>query len=165
MTDVERWIQELQLRRHPEGGWFREIYRAQETIPHQSLPKRFTGDRSFSAAIYFLLDGTDFSAFHRIKQDELWHFYDGACLTIHIIQPAGRYSAVRLGSNVGGGEERMATVQAGWLFGATVDAGTYALVGCTTAPGFDFDDLEMPNRTDLLEQYPQHQIMIEQLTR
>jgi len=162
----QQWIQSLQLREHPEGGWFREFYRADETIPHHSLPSRFSGDRHFSTAIYFLLNETDFSAFHRIKQDELWHFYDGASLTIHMIDPTGNYSAVKLGKNIQAGETLVTAVKAGWLFGATVnDNRTYGLVGCTVAPGFDFEDFEMPGRAQLLEQYPQHRIIIEKLTR
>jgi predicted cupin superfamily sugar epimerase len=166
MNGAEQWIKTLQLQPHPEGGWFCEIYRANGTILQQSLPSRFSGDRHFSTAIFFLLNETDFSAFHRIKQDELWHFYDGASLTIHMIDPTGEYSAVKLGRNIQAGEALVAVVNAGWLFGATVnDSRSYALVGCTVAPGFDFDDFEMPNRTQLLEQYPQHRDIIEKLTR
>jgi predicted cupin superfamily sugar epimerase len=166
MNDASEWIQALQLERHLAGGWIREVYRAQETIPRQSLPSRFSGDRSFSTAIYFLLRGTDFEALHRLKQDEIWHAYDGAALTIHMIDPAGSYSTVTLGRNVQAGEAPLAVIKAGWLFGATVnDPRSYALVGCTVAPGFDFADFEMPSRTELLEQYPQHRQIIEQLTR
>jgi len=171
MNDAEHWIQALELRQHPEGGWFREVYRAEETIPHGNLPSRFTGDRSFSTAIYFLLRDTDVSALHRIHQDELWHFYDGASLTIHRIDPAGNYSAVKVGRNIRASEHLLAVVQAGWLFGATVnaeqgnDSRSYALVGCTVAPGFDFADFEMPGRQQLLEQYPQHRQLIERLAR
>jgi len=175
MNNADRWIQALELRQHPEGGWFREVYRAQETIPHQSLPSRFSGERSFSTGIYFLLKETDFSALHRIQQDELWHFYDGTSLTIHRIDPAGNYSTVKVGRNIQAGENLLAVVQAGWLFGAAVntavnsgrgkDLSSYALVGCTVAPGFDFADFEMPSRQLLLEQYPQHRQIIEQLTR
>ena len=166
MNDTEHWIQALQLCPHPEGGWFREVYRAEETIPHQSLPSRFTGDRQFSTAIYYLLNETNFSALHRIKQDELWHSYQGASLTIHRIDPAGNYSTVKLGRNVEAGEDLVAVVKTGWLFGATVnDSSSYALVGCTVAPGFDFADLEMPSRKQLLEQYPQHRDIIGKLTR
>ena len=166
MNDAERWIQALQLRRHPEGGWFREVYRAQETIPHHSLPTRFTGDRSFSTAIYFLLNEAEFSAFHRLKQDELWHSYDGVSLVMHMIDPTGNYSAVKLGRNIQAGEALLAVVKAGWLFGATVDdPRSYSLVGCTVAPGFDFADFEIPSRKQLLEQYPQHLHIIQELTR
>ncbi len=166
MNDAEQWIQAQQLRRHPEGGWYREVYRAQESIPHQSLPSRFTGDRPFSTAIYYLLTDTDFSAFHRINQDEVWHFYDGTSLTIHMIDPAGIYSAVKVGRNIQAGEDLVAVVRGGWLFGAAVNIPlSYALVGCTVAPGFDFADFEMPSRQKLLEDYPQHQQIIEKLTR
>ncbi len=166
MNDAEGWIHALQLKRHPEGGWFREVYRAEETIFQKSLPNRFTGDRSFCTAIYFLLNERDFSALHSLKQDELWHFYAGSPLTIHVIDPEGNYSAVKLGRNITTGEEMMAVVKAGWLFGATAnDPRSYALVGCTVAPGFDFADFEMPGRIELLEQYPQHGQIIERLTR
>jgi hypothetical protein len=166
VNDADQWIQVLQLQRHPEGGWFREVYRAQEAIPHQCLPGRFTGDRSFSTAIYFLLKETDFSALHRINQDELWHFYDGTSLTIHMIDPAGNESSVKLGRNLQAGEALLAVVKAGWLFGATVDdSRSFALVGCTVAPGFDFADFEMPQRDRLLKEYPQQRQLIEKLTR
>jgi len=166
MYDAGHWIDALKLERHPEGGWFREVYRAAETIPQQSLPERFDGDRCFSTAIYFLLNGTDFSALHRIKQDELWHFYDGTSLTVHMIDPSGDDSTVTLGRNVEEGENLLAVVKAGWLFGATVDdVSSYALVGCTVAPGFDFTDFEMPNREQLVGQYPEHRGVIERLTR
>jgi len=166
MNSAEEWIEALQLQRHPEGGWFREVYRANEVIPHAALPNRFSGDRSFSTAIYFLLNKTDFSALHRIQQDELWHFYDGAALTVHMIDHAGSYSTVTLGRNVQAGEALMAVISAGWLFGATVtDQGSYALAGCTVAPGFDFADFEMPGREQLLAEYPQHEHLVEKLTR
>ena len=165
MTDSPQWIDTLRLRPHPEGGWFREVYRATETIPETSLPPRFTGRRSHSTAIYFLLSGTDFSALHTIKQDEVWHFYDGANLTIHMIDPDGHYSSVTLGRDLGRSQVPMAIVKAGWLFGATVEPGAYALVGCTVAPSFDFEDFDMPSRATLLERYPQHRELVERLSR
>ncbi len=171
MTISEQWIDTLELRPHPEGGWFREVYRATETIPHASLPDRFAGSRSHSTAIYFLLRGTEYSALHTIKQDEVWHFYDGATLTLHLVDPDGRYSTVTLGRDPMSGEVPMAVINAGWLFGATVDPvnpvnpTSYALVGCTVAPGFDFADFDMPQRDVLLERYPQHREIVERLTR
>lgn len=166
MGRAEQWIQDLKLERHPEGGWFRDVYRASEAIPRDALPERFVGDRAFSTAIYFLLNETDVSALHRIKQDEVWHFYDGSPLTIHQIDPAGTYSTIALGRNVQADETLLAVVEAGSLFGASVnDTSSFSLVGCTVAPGFDFDDFEMPSRAQLQEQYPQHRDIIEKLTR
>jgi predicted cupin superfamily sugar epimerase len=166
MTNPERWIDALQLRRHPEGGYYSETYRSPEVIPRAALPPRFGGDRSFCTAIYFLLAGDDFSALHRIKQDEVWHFYDGAALTVHVIDPGGSYAALRVGRDLGGGEVPQAVVAAGCYFGATVSNPTsYSLVGCTVAPGFDFADFELPRRAELLERFPQHRHIIEKLTR
>lgn len=166
MTEAQDWIEGLQLRPHPEGGYFRETYRSAETIARQHLPTRFSGDRSFSTAIYFLLQGDDFSALHRIKQDEVWHFYAGSTLVIYVIEPGGTLSLLRLGRNVRAGEMLQAVVPAGCVFGARLqDPHSYALVGCTVAPGFDFADFEMTTRQELVSLYPQHQALIAQLTR
>ncbi len=166
MTTARHWIESLKLIRHPEGGWYRETYRSPEVIARTALPSRFGGDRVFSTAIYFLLEGDDFSALHRIKADEVWHFYDGQPLTVHVIDPDGRYTSVRLGRDVAAGEQLQAVVPAGNLFGATsAGPGSFALVGCTVAPGFDFADFEMPGREELCRLYPQHRAVIERLTR
>ncbi len=159
MDGSREWIEKLELARHPEGGWFKEVYRAAETVPESALPDRFDGDRAFSTAIYFLLESDDFSAFHRIHQDEIWHFYAGSPLTVHCINEEGAYSQVHVG------ETPMAVIPAGWTFGATVDVpGGFALLGCTVAPGFDFADFEMPTRAELLTDYPAHAAIIERLT-
>lgn len=164
--DAKYWIDALQLARHPEGGYFRETYRSPESIRRQHLPPRFSGDRAFATAIYFLLQGTDFSALHRIPQDEVWHFYEGSSMTVFVIAPDGNLSTIRLGRAVDAGEVLQAVVPAGCYFGARLnDPGSYALVGCTVAPGFDFTDFELANRQELTKRYPQHKTVIEQLTR
>lgn len=166
MSGAKAWIDGLQLRRHPEGGWYRETYRSAEILSRAALPPRFSGDRACSTAIYFLLEGEDFSALHRIKQEEVFHFYDGSGLTLHLIEPAGTYAAFKLGRDLAAGELPQAVVPAGWLFGATVnDPRSYSLVGCTVAPGFDFADFSMPSREELRRQFPQHRQIVERLTR
>jgi hypothetical protein len=166
MKDARYWIDRLALVGHPEGVYYRETYRSQESLAREHLPERFSGDRALSTASYFLLTGDEFSAFHRIKQDEVWHFYEGSTLTIHVIDPEGEYSTITMGRGVERGETLQATVRAGNLFGASVDdPEVYALVGCTVAPGFDLDDLEIPSREELLARYPQHRRIIEKLTR
>jgi len=160
------WIERLHLTRHPEGGWFRETYRAAEAIPEAGLPTRFQGERAFSTAIQFLLERDDCSALHRLKSDEMWHFYDGSPLTLHVIDPEGRYSTIEVGRDLWAGEVPQAVVKAGCLFGATVnDTRSYALVGCTVAPGFDFADFEMPGLEELCRLYPRQRQVIERLTR
>lgn len=166
MSDAQIWIDGLELRRHPEGGWFRETYRADEGVTRSALPPRFGGDRVFSTAIYFLLEGDDFAALHRIHADEIFHFYDGAALIVHVIDALGNYSTLKVGRDFKNGERPQGIVKARSLFGATVgDRQSYSLVGCTVAPGFDFADFSMPSRDDLCRQFPLHRQVIEKLTR
>ena len=165
MNTGEYWIRELHLDKHPEGGWYREVYRSEDILAQAALPERFTGDRCHSTAIYFLLQGMERSTWHRIRQDEVWHFYEGSSLTLHLIDLAGNYSTQKIGRDISVGERLMFVVSAGWWFGAMVDEPeSYALVGCTVAPGFEFDDFEMPSREQLLEWYPQHRDAIERLS-
>lgn len=158
-------IRLLELSPHPEGGYFRETFRA-EKLPFD-LPGR--GLRSASTAIYFLLQQGDFSAFHQIRSDEAWHHYLGAPLELHLID-AGAHTRLLLGSDLEQGERPQAVVPAGALQAARVLRGAgsaedFALVGCTVAPGFDFSDFEMPGRASLLVEHPQHRELIEGLTR
>jgi predicted cupin superfamily sugar epimerase len=166
ITTARQWIETLGLRPHPEGGYFRETYKASEFLSHDCLPARFGCERAMCTAIYYLLEANDLSALHRVRQDEILHFYDGAALLIHMIDPAGNYSMGRLGRNVGQGERPQITVPGGHLFGMKVaDGGAYTLLGCTVAPGFEFADFEMPGRQDLIRKFPEHRELIEGLTR
>lgn len=161
MHPASHWVEKLGLIKHPEGGYYRETYRSTELVPQQGLPARFGGARAFSTAICFLLASDEISALHRIKSDEVWHFYAGSQLTIHVIDYNGAYTQIKLGDDC-----FQAVVRAGCWFGATVDAPqSYALVGCTVAPGFDFADFEMAKRADLVTRYPQHRAIIERLIR
>jgi predicted cupin superfamily sugar epimerase len=159
------WIRRLGLAPHPEGGCFREIYRSAEIIPLQGLPERFAGPRSFSTSIYFLLEGKECSRFHRLKADEIWHFYTGSPLTIHLISPEGGYGTLALGPDIEKGEHFQAILPAGHWFGASVDhVESFALIGCTLAPGFDFQDFEIAQRVSLTRAFPQHEEIIRRLT-
>jgi len=156
----------LALAPHPEGGYFRQTYRSELTIPKTALPPGFTGSRAVSTAIYFLLEGESFPALHRLRSDEMWHFYAGAPLLVHLITPAGEHSEILLGSDPEAGQVFQAMVPAGCWFGSHVaDWKSWALVGCTVAPGFDFADFEMAKRSELVVRYPQHRVMIERFTR
>jgi len=167
VSDAAFWIARLGLRPHPEGGFFRETYRAADTLAPAALPSRFDGPRAASTAIYFLLTHDSFSALHRIRSDELWHFYAGDALLLSALDPAtGACTATRLGADPARGETFQAVVPAGAWFGAEVAApGSFALVGCTVAPGFEFADFELAERRTLLDRHPAARAVIERLTR
>jgi uncharacterized protein len=163
---AQYWIDKLNLIAHPEGGYYRETYRAELSIPKEALPSHFTGARLVSTAIYFLLEGKNFSAFHRLRSDELWHFYSGSAIAVHVIAPDGSYSEIHLGHDPEAGEVLQAVVKAGrWFASRVLDPKTFALAGCTVAPGFDFADFELGERAELVRLYPQHRNLIESFTR
>jgi predicted cupin superfamily sugar epimerase len=158
-------VEHLKLMPHPEGGYFRETYRGTDRIAASGLPGRFGGERAVSTAIYYLLETGQCSRLHRIKSDEVWHFYAGDPLTVVEITAAGTLQATRLGADFTAGEVFQHIVPAGHWFGATLaEAGRFALVGCTVAPGFDFADFELADRAALLAEYPAHQDWIRRLT-
>jgi len=161
---AQYWIETLAMTRHPEGGWFTETYRAAELIPAAGLPSRFEGARVFATAIHFLLERGDVSMLHRIAADEVWHFYAGAPLSVHVIHPDGHYRELLLGGAPEQGGRFQGVVPAGCWFGAET-RGEFSLVGCTVAPGFEFADFELGRRADLLGRYSEHEALIRRLTR
>jgi predicted cupin superfamily sugar epimerase len=165
MEKAEQYINKLHLMKHPEGGYFSLTYESGAVIKQAALPDGFLGDRKISTAIYFLLKGNQFSAFHRIKSDELWHFYDGCSLCIYVIHPDGRGETLMLGKDLANGYRFQQVVAAGcWFASKPIDHNGFSLCGCTVAPGFDFDDFEMGDHQRLLAQYPQHKKWIDDLS-
>jgi hypothetical protein len=164
MLMIQKLINHYQLLPHPEGGYYKETYRSAENIPHAALPEQFSGARSISTAIYFLLLKDLFSAFHRIKSDECWHFYEGASLNVHVLHLNGEYQLIKLGKNSDQGEVYQAIVPAGAWF-ASESTGNYSFVGCTVAPGFDFNDFELAKADKLKAEYPKNTDLIELLCR
>lgn len=163
--NAEYWIEKLKLIPHPEGGYFKETYRASEIINKEYLPERFPGNRNYKTSIYYLLKGNQTSKLHRIKSDELWHFYDGSGVTIYVIDEKGMLTINKLGLNFDEGELPQIAVKAGNWFGAEVSKpGSYCLAGCTVSPGFDFEDFEMGDRKYLLENFPEFEKIIQRLT-
>lgn len=164
-TGSQYWIDQLGLEPHPEGGHFVEVYRASEEIPRHALPTRFDGDRAFCTAIFYLLEEGDYSAFHRIKSDETWHFYAGGPLDVLMLSKEG-VSTVRLGREVHKGQVLQMTVPAEvWFAARPVEGSRYTLAGCTVSPGFDFTDFQMGTRQELSVEFPTCLRYIEELTR
>ncbi len=166
MNSVTQLVKHLELAPHPEGGYFKETYRSLGIIPQESLPNVFDGDRHYATGIYYLLQSKDFSAFHKIHQDEMWHFYMGDALEITMISNDGKLSRIQLGQDITNGEVLQFTVPKDYWFAAKVTKlNSYALVGCTVAPGFDFRDFELADRNALIAQFPEHTETITSLTR
>jgi uncharacterized protein len=156
MDDAAKIIADLGLIPHPEGGWYAETYRSTLTVHARGTP------RSALTNVYFLLDGTMFSAYHRLDADETWHFYLGNDLRVSIIGPDGVLEEHLLGPD----GPWQTTVVAGSFFAASLANQTgYALVGCSVAPGFEFAGFELAKRDALIARFPHHEDSIRRLTR
>lgn len=163
--NAQYWKDRLNLESHVEGGSFREIYRAEHVLPKEVLKPGHNGERAASTSIYFLLEYGQISALHRIASDELWHHYDGTALCIYEIQTDGKLIKHLLGKDFDNGERPQVIIPAGSWFGSRVEEeGGYTLCGCTVAPGFDFADFELADKEALIQQYPQHGTIINELT-
>jgi len=138
-------IDRLALEPHPEGGFYRQNYRSANI-----------------SSIYYLLCGEDFSAFHQLGRDEIWHHYSGGPVTIEVIDPNGRARQMCVGTQ----SSWQAAIPAGSWFAAHLDvANSYALVGCDVAPPFTFSDFKIGERAQLAAEFPHHSELIERWTR
>jgi predicted cupin superfamily sugar epimerase len=145
-----------------EGGYYVETYRASEEIGPAALPPRYDGRRSLGTAILYLLTPETFSAMHRLKSDEVFHFYLGDPVTMLQLHPDPASDINTLGHDILNGQRIQATVPAGTWQGCFLnEGGRFALMGTTLAPGFESADFELGDREELLEQYP----LIVRLTR
>ena len=164
MKSAAYWIEKLNLKPHPEGGYYAETYRSEMSAETGHLD--MNGKRSFATGIYFLMEDKNFSAFHRIKSDEMWHFYAGDPIEVFYFEKDGSLQRILLGNNPDNGERFQAVVPAGlWFASRPLRGGAFSLVGCTVSPGFDFQDFELAKREELLKEFPVHQDIIEELTR
>ncbi|RKY04895.1 hypothetical protein DRP77_02595 [Candidatus Poribacteria bacterium] len=162
--EVRELIELLQLRPHPEGGFYRETYRSDLIIPPDALPDRYRGPRCVCTAIYYLLTAGEVSALHRVASDEIWHFYAGDPLELLILEGKEARLA-RLGSDLLSGEVPQVLVPAGAWQGARVaEGGKWSLVGCTVAPGFEFEDFELASPS-LADEFPEHRELIRRFMR
>lgn len=164
--DIDEICAKLKLLPHPEGGFYSETYRAAELISQSGLPSRYTGDRAHSTAIYFLLTADSCSRLHRVKSDEVFHFYLGDPVLLLELLPDGSTVRTLLGTNLSDGQVPQHIVRSGtWQGSFVMPSGRFALLGTTVAPGFDFADFEMADRAKLLAQYPNEAELVEKLTK
>jgi predicted cupin superfamily sugar epimerase len=163
---VPRIVERFNLVPHPEGGFFREVYRSTLTVQHPRIGADRDRHRCGGTLIYFLLADRDFSAFHRVRwTDEIWHLYAGGPLELHTLDDQGRHTRRLLTGDLENGEPTT-VVPAGWWQAARLAPGSaWAFGGCTVAPGFEFADFEMPPARDLIAAHPAHEQVIRELTR
>jgi uncharacterized protein len=160
--DARQLIDALGLTRHAEGGYFREVWRSD---------RRDASGRSLASSIEYLLEAGDYSAFHRLRSDEIWYFHAGGPLGITMILPDGTLGVTRIGPP---GRDRdlseaiglQAVLPAGTWFAAAPESGTsYTIIGCVAVPGFEYGDWELGGRDSLVSAYPAHRETIERWTR
>ncbi|MEO6984779.1 MAG: cupin domain-containing protein [Paralcaligenes sp.] len=158
---VNRLIHQFGLHPHPEGGHYRETYRCEERVQRLSSGRASAA----STAIYYLLSGEAYSAWHRIRSDEIWHFYAGCPLNVHVLDDTGQLSTLRLGNALDQADLVFQAVVPAkcWFAAERTDSKGYSFVGCTVAPGFEFSEFEMADAIELQRQYPQHAKLIERL--
>lgn len=166
MLTAQQIIERLQL--NPltiEGGYFRETYRAPLILPVDALPAGYVGERSASTCIYYLLTPETFSAIHRVRSDEIFHFYAGDPVEMLQLWPTGEAKAITIHNDLAAGHEPQVIVPAGvWQGCRLVPGGEWALMGCTVAPGFDYADFELAQRNDMLALSADHAALITSLT-
>lgn len=166
MIQASTLVNKLDLQPHPEGGFFKEVYRSDELIKTEGLPERYSSARCFGTSIYYMLVGEQVSAFHKLQSDETWHFYLGSPIVLHLISSEGNYSKIVLGQNLPEDEVFQFTIPRETWFAAEVkDKTAYSLVGCTVSPGFDFADFQFGRRDELIKLFPSQSDIISKFTR
>ncbi len=156
MKSAEYYINNLEMEKHIEGGYFKESFLSVDEVRK---------DKKLWSSIYFLLKTGEVSNFHRLKSDELWYYHDGEALTIYMISPEGELITSQLGNNIEKGERPQVLVPKGYIFGSAMNNDGYALVGCMVSPAFEYSDFELFDREYLLNLYPEHRETILKLTR
>jgi predicted cupin superfamily sugar epimerase len=166
MISAEEIIQRLGMQPHPEeGGYFVQTYKSEELISKLALPDRYPSARAFGTAIFYLLTPDTFSALHRLASDEIFHFYLGDPVTMLQLHPDGSSQVATLGQDILQGQRLQVVVPRGtWQGSLLKEGGEFALLGCTVAPGFEYEDYEASLREELLQQYPDQRELILRLT-
>ncbi len=167
MIGKDQIIALLNLRPHPEeGGYFVETYRSSETIPERALPTRYKGARSFGTTIYYLLTPETFSAMHRLRSDEIFHFYFGGPVEMLQLVPDGTAKVTTLGLDILHGMQPQVVVpREVWQGTRLLKGGSFALLGTTVSPGFEFADYESGRRDELVKSHPKFRDLITALTK
>lgn len=159
--NAKKIIEKLDLKPHVEGGYHKRTYQSATPLKCNNKIRRI------NTAIYYLLEGNEFSAWHRLKSDEIWHYYCGDDLLVHQINENGVLSSTLLGNMLESldAQPQCIILANTWFSAELVSPEAFVLIGCTVSPGFDYDDFEMGERNQLINTYPQHKDLIIRLTK
>ena len=150
---AQLFIEQLGLKKHQEGGYYKRTYSSGIIISKNNLPD-YAGDRFSQTAIYYLLEGGEVSKFHKLKSDEIWFFHAGSSLTIYMISEQNKLKTIQLGSDIKKGDLFQVPVPAETWFAAEVnDKSGFSFVSCTVSPGFDFEDFEIADKLKLSKEF------------
>ena len=157
-------IQQLDLVPHIEGGYFKEVYRSQDQVK-SSVHADET--RVAYTSIYYLLPSNEFSAWHKLKSDEIWHYYHGCSLLIYVLDPKQGLLTYRLGNAVEKKDSQFQLMIPAnlWFAAQPIETDSYTLVSCSVAPGFEYQDFTLAERQDLLKEFPQYASIIEKFSK
>ena len=165
MKSADYYIKRLELSPHSEGGYFKETYRSKGVIKKDALPNDFQSDHCYSTFIYYLLKSSDISKFHRIKSDEQWHFFEGSSLIVLALRENDEFLKFKLGRDLENNEMFSCVIPANsWLAAYPREKDSFSLLGCTVAPGFEYEDFELAEKEELLKQFPEYEAIIKKLT-
>jgi uncharacterized protein len=166
INEVNSIILHFDLKPHSEGGYFKEIFKSDINV--KTDDDRFNGEvRHAGTSIYYLLSGNDFSAFHLLKADEIWNFYEGSPIKIHMINKDGKLTTYLLGNTLLNPQAAFQVIipAGNWFSAEVLDKTTFSFVGCIVTPGFEYKDFNIADRETLLARYPAHSDMINSFTR
>jgi len=159
-SNAAYWINKLNLQPHPEGGFYKEVFRSEIEVRAAYSDKL----KQAITSIYYLLEGNDYSGFHRLKSDEIWYFHKGSLLHIHVLTNAGLLQSIELSDLETG--SLSVVIPAGLWFAAEIPSKQgFCLASCAVAPGFDFSEFEMAEKDTLCQDYPQYAGLIARLCR
>ena len=165
IKDANYWIQQLKLIPHPEGGHFTETYKSQIHFSADELNDCVT-NKKCSSLIYFLLQKDDFSAFHKLKSDEVWIYNGGSAINIYIIDEKGELNIELFGSDIDKGENLQVFIPANsWFAAELINKDNFCLMSCLVSPAFEWDDFELGNRNFLEAKYPKHKALFNRLCK
>lgn len=164
MKKASDWINKLDLRKHPEGGWYRELFRSGKNIPSSVLPE-YKAERCFYTSIYYLLEENDFSSFHCLRSDEIWYHHCGGSVEIYTLNKKSGLQKFLLGGNKKEAQLQVLIPAGCWFAAQVVPCGEYALTGCLVSPGFEFEDFLMEKAETLLKVFPGQEKIIRRFCR